>query len=81
MVRDFIVIAISLFFYFYDDSRLNWDSVFWGLLAVVFVITLCAIINSYPNGWIYSRFSNREVIWFMVESYLIWLGLKGLRKK
>ncbi len=81
MVRDIIVIAITLFFYFYDDSGLNWGSVFWGLLAVVFVIGLCFLVNEYSNGWIYCRFGNGEVVWFMVESFAVWLGVKSLRKK
>ena len=62
---------ISLFFLFFPKKKFSRDRLVGEILAVVFVIFLCWLLNQYPNSSLYCKVSTEDAVITMIIA-LVW---------
>ena len=62
---------ISLFFLLSRKKKCSLDRLAGEILAVIFVIVVCWLLNQYPNSYVYCKVSTEEAVITMITA-LLW---------
>ena len=74
-----MLIVVAVYYFVSDEGDLNWKFFAGGLIGAGFVMGICFVVNKYPNGVIYCRVGNVEVVKVILKGFVAFVGLKVLR--